>query len=207
MSGLIDISPVIRPSIAVWPGDVGFSRSVALDLDSGDNLTLSSITSTVHVGAHTDAPSHYGRGAPDIASRDLDRYYGPCQVIDVAVARGERLTPAHLDGPIQAPRILFRTGTFPDPDRFNSDFASLSPALIDHLADQGVVLVGIDTPSVDLFDDKVLLSHTAILRRDLGILEGVVLDHVDPGLYTLIALPLKLAGCDASPVRAALLRS
>ncbi len=204
---IIDISPLVHPGIAVWPGDVGFSRSVALDLDQGDNLTLSSVTTTVHVGAHTDAPNHYGRGAPDIANRDLERYYGPCQVIAVDVGRGERLTPAHLPGPVEAPRVLFKTGTFPDPDAFNTDFASLSPALVTHLADAGVVLVGLDTPSVDLFDDTVLLSHNAVLARDLGVLEGVVLDHVDPGLYTLVALPLKLAGCDASPVRAVLVTS
>jgi len=204
LSRLIDISPLIHPGVAVWPGDVAFSRSVALDIAQGDNLTLSSITTTVHVGAHTDAPNHYGRGAPDMAGRDLDRYYGPCQVIAVDVGRGERIRPEHLDGPVLAPRVLFRTGTFPDPDAFNHDFASLSPELVDHLADRGVVLVGLDTPSVDLFDDKVLLSHNALLRRDLGVLEGVVLDHVVPGLYTLIALPLKLAGCDASPVRAVL---
>ena len=173
-------------------------------MEGGDNLTLSSITTTVHVGAHTDAPNHYGRGAPGIATRSLERYYGPCEVIAVDVGPGERITPSHLSGPIQAPRVLFRTGTFPDPNRFNEDFASLSPELVDHLADQGAVLVGLDTPSVDVFDDRALLSHNAVLRRDLGVLEGVVLDSIAPGVYTLIALPLKLAGCDASPVRAVL---
>ena len=84
-------------------------------------------------------------------------------------------------------------------------FASLSPALVDSLADHGVVLVGIDTPSIDPWDDKVMESHQAVARRDLAILEGIVLDHVEPGLYTLIALPLRLEGADASPVRAALL--
>jgi arylformamidase len=68
-----------------------------------------------------------------------------------------------------------------------------------------VTLVGIDTPSADLFSDKQLLSHQVLLERDLAILEGIVLDAVSPGQYTLIALPLKLEGADASPVRAALL--
>jgi arylformamidase len=122
----------------------------------------------------------------------------------VEVGRGERIGPEHLRGPVRAPRVLFRTGTFPDPDVFDEDFAALSPELVEALADQGVVLVGLDTPSVDLCHDKVLLSHTAIARRDLAILEGVVLDHVEPGLYTLIALPLRIEGADASPVRAVL---
>ena len=106
--------------------------------------------------------------------------------------------------PVKAPRVLLKTGTYPDPNHFNEDFAALSPELVDYLASRGVELIGIDTPSVDLFADKALISHNAIARHDIAILEGVVLSHVEPGLFTLIALPLALAGCDASPVRAAL---
>lgn len=203
MGGLIDISPVLRPTTAVWPGDVPLSRSVALSMADGDNLELSSITTTVHIGAHTDAPSHYELGAPSIETRDPAIYIGPCQVIAVDVQAGERI-PA-LDVEFTARRVLFKTRSFPDPDQFNTDFVSLSTALVDQLAAAGVRLVGIDTPSVDPFDDKELLAHNAIARHDLAILEGIVLDHVQPGLYTLSALPLPLAGCDASPVRAVLL--
>lgn len=190
--------------MAVWPGDVPFSRTVALSIAGGDHLELSSVTTTVHVGAHTDAPSHYVPGPP-IDARDPALYVGPCEVVWVDVGPGQRVGPEHLQGPVTAPRVLFRTGTFPDPDRFDEGFAALSPALVDHLADAGVRLVGIDTPSVDLCADAELLTHHAIARRDMAILEGVLLDHVRPGRYTLIALPLPLAGCDASPVRAVLL--
>lgn len=151
------------------------------------------------------APATTPPGAPGIGERPLAPYLGRCEVVHVAVGRGERVQPAHLPGPVRAPRVLLRTDTFPDPNDWNTDFAALSPALVDHLADQGVVLVGLDTPSVDLFDDKVLLSHTAIHRRDLSILEGVVLTAVPPGLYTLVALPLNIPGADASPVRAVLI--
>ena len=88
---------------------------------------------------------------------------------------------------------------------WNEDFASLSPALIDQLASEGVRLVGIDTPSIDPMDSKALPSHHAVARRDLCILEGVVLAGVPDGVYTLMALPLKWMGADASPVRAVLL--
>jgi arylformamidase len=203
MAGVIDISPVVGPRTAVWPGDVAFSRQVALSMADGDHLELSSITTTVHIGAHADAPSHYRADGPSIEARDPALYIGPCQVIAVDVARGERIPP--LSTPIQARRVLLKTGTFPEPERFDRDFAALSVELVDQLAAAGVRLVGIDTPSVDLCDDQVLLAHNAIARHDLAILEGVVLDHVDPGLYTLSALPLPLAGCDASPVRAVLL--
>ena len=203
---MIDISPTLHPGTAVWPGDVPLSRQVALSIEAGDNIDLSAITTTVHIGAHADAPSHYLAGGEGIAARSLSRYYGPCQVVHVEVARRARVRVADLPGPILAPRVLLRTGTFPDPDVFNTDFAALSPELVDHLAGHGVVLVGIDTPSIDPFDSKALPSHQAVARHDLSVLEGLVLEHVDPGIYTLVALPLKLAGADASPVRAALVR-
>ena len=201
---MIDISPPISPSIAVWPGDVPFSRDVALDMKGGDNLTLSALTSTLHLGAHTDAPNHYVADGEGIASRPLERYYGPAQVIEARVERGARILPSDLMAPVTAPRVLLKTGTYPDPNHFNEDFAALSPELVDYLASRGVKLVGIDTPSVDLFADKALVSHNAIARHDLAILEGIVLSHVEPGHFTLIALPLSLVGCDASPVRAVL---
>ena len=202
---ILDISPPITESLAVWPGDEPFAQRWLLRIADGANLDLSSIHTTVHLGAHTDGPSHYAANAPGIGERPLEPYIGPCEVIRVQVARGERIRPAHLTGPVRAPRVLFHTGTFPDPENWNNDFAALSPELVDHLADQGVRLVGLDTPSVDLFDDKALESHTAIFRRDLCILEGVILDAVMPGLYTLIALPLRILGADASPVRAVLI--
>lgn len=202
---ILDISPVVSPRTAVFPGDTPFSRVVALSIDAGDHLDLSAITTTVHVGAHTDAPSHYAAGGASIDARPLELYYGPCEVIAVDVARGARIGP--LDRPVRAPRVLFRTGTFPDPDHWNDDFASLSPELVASLHAQGVVLVGIDTPSIDPCDSKALESHQAVAARDMAILEGIVLDHVAPGLYTLIALPLRLEGADASPVRAVLVTS
>ena len=205
MSRLIDISPLVSPRTAVWPGDKAFERQVALSIEAGDNLELSAIHTTVHVGAHVDAPNHYVGGGAGIGARALDYYYGPCQVVEVALPRGARILPEHVTVPFQAPRVLFKTGSFPDPDAFNEDFNSLSPALIDAVHAAGGVLVGIDTPSVDPFADKRLESHQALARHDMANLEGVVLDHVAPGLYTLAAFPLRLEHADASPVRAVLI--
>jgi len=203
---IFDISPTISPAIAVWPGDVAFARRVALDFKQGDNLVLSSIQSTVHVGAHADAPNHYHPDGADIASRSLNYYIGPCQVVHLRLSAGARIYPADLaEREIRMPRILFGTDSFPDPDHWNSDFNSLSPELVDYLADRGVMLVGIDTPSVDPEQSKALEAHQAIFRRDLAVLEGLVLTDVPEGCYFLIAPPLKLRDADASPVRALLL--
>ncbi len=201
---LYDISPPITPELAVWPGDTPPAREVLLELARGDSVTLSTLHATVHLGAHADAPSHYGTRGGDIAGRPLDRYLGPCEVMRVAVPRGQRVTPALLPRPVRAPRLLLATGTFPDPTRFNQDFAALAPELIDALHDAQVTLVGIDTPSVDLFASKDLPAHQRCLAHDLTILEGLVLAQVPEGLYELIALPLPLVGFDASPVRAVL---
>lgn len=201
---LYDISPPLRPSLAVWPGDSPLTREVLLDLARGDSVTLSTLRATVHLGAHADAPSHYGRGAADIASRPLELYLGPCEVRRVAVGRGERVLPGMLPRPVGGTRVLLATGTFPDPDRFNEDFAALSGELVDHLHARGVRLVGIDTPSVDLFTSKDLPAHGRCLAHDMAILEGLVLEGVPEGSYELIALPLRLEGFDASPVRAVL---
>src|SRR5213595_1173878 len=126
---LIDISPLIDSTIHVWPGDTPYVQTVNLDMEAGANLTLSDIRTTVHVGAHADAPSHYVADGADIAARALDFYIGRCAVVQVEVERGQRITPEHIAGkPIGAPRVLFRTGTFPDPRHWNDDFASLSPS-------------------------------------------------------------------------------
>ncbi|MGZ5446053.1 MAG: cyclase family protein [Thermoanaerobaculia bacterium] len=202
---LIDISPVVDGSIAVWPGDTPYVRTVNTDMSAGENLTLSDIRSTLHVGAHADAPSHYVATGQDIASRSLHYYVGPCVVLHVEGVRGRRIVPDDVKGKrVLATRVLFRTGSFPDPRAWNDDFASLSPELVDHLHGMGVITIGIDTPSVDPFESKALEAHQALARHDMANLEGLVLDAVAEGRYELIALPLRLAGADGSPVRAVL---
>jgi len=89
-------------------------------------------------------------------------------------------------------------------DRWDAGLTAYAPDTIERLADAGVVLVGIDTASIDPADSKPLPSHQVIRRRGLRVLENLVLDGVPEGDYELIALPLKLTTADASPVRAVL---
>ena len=202
---IYDLTPPIDRTLKVFPGDTPPQREILLDMEAGAHLTLSTLRTTVHVGAHADAPSHYGRGAASIDARPLDLYLGPCQVLRVAAQREALLEPDDLRGAsIAAPRVLIATGTFPDPAVFNEDFAALSPALVEHLHEQGARLVGVDTPSLDPCHSKHLPAHRACLRHDMAILEGLVLAHVPEGIYELIALPLRISGADGSPVRAIL---
>src|ERR1700739_2956262 len=95
---IIDISPVIDQTIAVWPGDTPFQQTFNAHMNAGANLTLSDIRTTLHVGAHTDAASHYVIDGADIASRSLEFYVGRCDVVHVGVGRGKRIIPAHIEG-------------------------------------------------------------------------------------------------------------
>ena len=201
----IDISPLLHSKSAVFPGDTVFTHTVNMSMKAGDNLDLSDIKTTLHIGAHADAPSHYHQEGETIEQRKLSLYMGAAQVIEVILPRGARIGINDLTAQVKAPRVLFKTHSFPNPDEWNEDFNSLTPELIEHLHSLGVVLVGIDTPSVDPATDKELPSHHALYKTNMAVLEGLVLSHVSVGVYDLIALPLKIAGADASPVRAILL--
>lgn len=203
---VIDISPLLSARTAVFPGDTPLSREVLCDMAAGAHITVSTMRSTVHLGSHADGPNHYSHPAAAIHEMPLAHYMGKCQVIHVRGARGRRITPEDVHGAITCTRVLLRTDSQPDKSIFNPDFASLSPELVHMLADRGVVTVGIDTPSVDPADSKDLPAHAAFAARGVAIVEGLVLDGVDEGEYELIALPLKLEGFDASPVRAVLRR-
>ena len=205
MARILDISSPLSPDLAVWPGDAPFLREPQLRLAAGDPVDLSTMRTTLHIGTHADAPSHVIQGGQTIDELDLSPFLGPCEVIAVNLPVGERILPRHLSGPIQAPRVLFKTGSCPDPSRFNEAFNSLSPELIGCLAEQGCVLLGLDTPSVDPLDSQEYESHRALFERGIQSLEGLRLEDARPGLYTLVALPLRIEGGDASPVRAVLM--
>lgn len=205
-ASFFDLTPKISPRLAVFPGDQPFERKVALAFAQGHHLELSAMLATLHLGAHADAPSHYGGGLPSIERRKLGFYMGLAQVVRVRGLKPKaRVRIEDLKSPVKAPRILIDTGSFSDPEAWRPDFNSFSPELLHHLADHGVRLVGIDTPSVDPEDSKKLESHQVLKARDLAVLEGLLLKDVPEGLYTLIALPLPIENGDASPVRAILL--
>ena len=211
-SDFIDITPLVSSRLGVFPGDRSFRQDISMDFKNDDHLLLSSIETTLHIGAHADGPNHYIPDGQAIADRDLGIYMGRCLVLHAKAPKGARIEREHLHEKWAdtkkwgASRILVRTDSFPDPEKWNSDFSSLSPQLISDWAESGVCLVGIDTPSIDPEDSKLLESHQVVAQYDLAILEGVVLSHVREGYYTLVALPLRLEGADAAPVRAVLFK-
>jgi len=201
---IIDITATLSPRLAVWPGDTGFRRDIRMRMADGEFVDLSAMSTTLHAGTHADAPAHIVLGAQAVDEIDLAPYLGPCEVIEVSLAPRERILPRHLPGAVRAPRVLFKTSSYPDPETFTEDFNALSPELILALKDQGCLLIGLDTPSVDPYDSAELESHNALFKAGLRCLEGLRLAGVAPGLYFLSALPLKIEGGDGSPVRAVL---
>ena len=203
-SPIRDISPALSPALPVWPGDTPFSADTTWEMSESCPVQVSRLTMSTHSGAHCDAPSHYDPQGISIDAVALDVYIGPCRVIDcVGIAC---VRPEHVQAALEAlpPRVLLRTYARAPQERWDSAFASVAPETIELLAQHGVVLIGIDTPSLDPQDSKTMDAHHAVRRRKMAILEGIVLDEVAAGDYELIALPLKLKGMDASPVRAVL---
>lgn len=201
---LYDVSPPIHPGIPVWPGDTEYRAELSWSIARGDSVNVSALTTTPHLGAHADAPFHVAADGAGVAELPLEPFLGPCRVVEVPPE--PLILPEHLAGADLAdpPRLLLKTGSVRDRSRFPESFSAISPELARTLGEAGAVLVGIDTPSVDPFDSKDLLAHHALVAGGVVNLEGLLLDHVPPGLYELIALPLRLEGLDASPVRAVL---
>ncbi|MCX6124266.1 MAG: cyclase family protein [Proteobacteria bacterium] len=199
---ILDISPPLGPLTAVWPGDTPLTRQVLLSIGEGANIDLSTLHTTVHVGAHADAPRHFNRSGPTIDKVPLEAYIGPCRVVTVTSNRLIGIKDCKEAVSRGATRILFRTDSFPNPNFFNQDFTAISPEAMEFLGQNGVRLVGIDTPSVDPFESKDLPAHQMLYKYKIANIEGLVLSHVDAGEYEFIGLPLKLVGFDASPIRA-----
>lgn len=201
---LYDLSPTIRPELPVWPGDTPYSTRLVCSLAEGATVNLSAFTATAHLGSHADAPLHTEPRGDGISEMPLDCYVGRCRV--VRVPPQPLIEPRHLDGiDLGSPsRILFKSESVRDRKTFPERFTALSPELAGLLVSRGVRLVGMDTPSVDPFDSTTLEAHHVLFRGGVAILESLVLDGVPEGIYELIALPLKIAGLDASPVRAVL---
>jgi arylformamidase len=205
MKNLWDISPPIAADSPLFPGDTAYAQQWTAEIGPGCPVNLSAITMSPHIGAHADAPLHYGPGRPTIGQVDLVPYLGPCRVMH-AIGCGALVRLEHLRafaGAGMPPRVLVRT-CVKAPTAWSPEFTAFAPETIAWLASLGVLLVGIDSQSVDPADSKTLASHQQLLKHNLRVLENLVLDDVPAGDYELIALPLKLTMADASPVRAIL---
>jgi arylformamidase len=201
---IYDISIPLCGAVASWPGDAPFETHWTMRRSEGATVNVSQIRMSVHSGTHTDAPYHFLDDGKTIDGLALEPYMGPARVIDVRnrprIRRAD-LEAIDLEG---TPRVLFRTDAWTDHSAFPQSIPVMDTDVPDMLAANGVVLIGVDVPSVDALDSKDLPVHHALGAHGICILESLSLAHIAAGSYRLIALPLNLVGSDGSPVRAVL---
>jgi arylformamidase len=207
---LYDITLTISNDLPVWPGDTPVCLVRNKDMQQGDVVTLSQLTSTVHVGSHLDAPMHFVRDGSGVDQIDLNKLIGPCYVTHLLQANSIDATALERAGlPTGTRRLLIRTRNsdyWARGDRtFHTDFVAIDPSGAEWLVEHGLQLVGIDYLSVGAYEGGIP-THEILLGNGIVPVEGLNLAGVEPGEYQLICLPLKLKDCDGAPVRAVLVR-
>lgn len=208
---VIDISQPLDPQTAPWPGDEGFQPAWTARIETGSSVNIGAFRMSAHLGTHADAPLHFEHEGASTSTFPLSAFVGPVQVVSVD---DDTIRPAHVEALDlealdleAAPRVLFKTkASAVQASEWSDDFPPILPETIEQLAARGVVLIGTDAPSVDPAESKRLSAHHALARSGIVNLENLALGDVALGRYWLSALPLKLEGMDAAPVRAVLLR-
>lgn len=199
----IDISQPVSGDLAVFPGDTPFTSSRLYSIDNGDAVTVHQIEMSPHTGTHVDAPLHTEYSGVSIEQLRPDRWIGPAEVVECLGEGPVRENEVNLAN-LTTNRLLIRTQTRNDPTQWSPPYRFLSAEFVHAAADAGIVLIGIDTPSVDPVESKELPAHHALFKHGIVNIENLLLEGVSPGIYFVNAAPLPLKGIDASPVRALL---
>jgi arylformamidase len=169
-----DISRPLDERIENYPGDPRFLCEIVMR----DPAMVSRLEMSVHCGTHVDAPLHFISGGASIDQIPLETFIGPCQVVD-----GPKMAP------VGTTRVLYRAD-------------ALTPELARTLVEDGIRLVGISSQSVDVIPSPDHPVHNILLSAGVAIVEGLVLQGIEPGAYRLCVLPLALIGAEAAPARA-----
>jgi arylformamidase len=203
---LIDISRPLQKGVPNWPGDTEFNYEVSWSKEQSGSVNVGKVTMSIHTGTHIDAPFHFDNEGKRVKDLDINVYVGEALVVDMTGKESigaDDLKYLNLDG---VERLLFKTNSWKNADVFPDTITYLRQDIGSFLSRKGVRLIGVDVPSVDPLDSKELSAHHGLHKHEINILEGINLEHVEPGRYELIALPLAIAEADGSPVRAVLKR-
>ncbi len=206
-SDWIDISIPLRNGMVTWPGDVPFDWASTLEIANGDECNLSRISTTTHIGTHMDAPRHYLAGAAGMESMPITAAIGRARVIEIRDPEIIRTSELELHRLAKGERVLFKTRNSSHSwksDEFQKKYVHIHPKAASYLVDCGVQTVGVDNLSVGGFDSSGVETHRILLEAGIWIIEGLQLEHVEPGEYELVCLPLKIVGGDGAPARAVL---
>jgi arylformamidase len=205
---IIDISLPLNNSTPVYPGNVPLSVSIHHAMPE-HATQLSSITFGSHTGTHIDAPGHAIALAPMLDDIPLEIFVGPCMVLDFSNEQGEAVTTEMLknENIKKGDRVLLKTRNstrgFTD---FYDDYVYLDGDAAEYLVGLGVSLVGIDALSIKKRGGSDHRPHTALLSKNIPIIEGLDFSKVTSGEYELVCLPLNFTGIDGAPARAILIQ-
>jgi arylformamidase len=211
---IFDISRSLFDGLAPWPGDTAFHFELKWKMAKGATVNVGAVTMGVHNGSHADAPFHFQQGADTIEQMPLEIYIGDAVVVDLTEKfrsdQTGQITIADLISAAEAlalaPRLLFKTGVWKDSKIFPEWIPVMAGDVPEWLGERKVKLVGLDLPSVDTIDAKILVNHHTLAGAGIAIVESLDLSDVEAGTYHFSALPLRISGGDAAPVRAILWR-
>lgn len=207
---LIDISVALSADLPIWPGDPPIRLEPAQSISAGDEVNVSKLSLSTHTGTHVDPPLHVQRDGASVDELPLDALIGPCWVCDLtSIDRPVNASDLAAAGiPSGAKRLLLKTRNSRlwdvQPTPFVEDFVALTPDAARWIVDRRIRLVGIDYLSIEPFSGFDGETHRILLGAGVIALEGLDLRSVAPGGYTLLCLPLKIAGGDGAPCRALL---
>ena len=207
---IYDLSVLLGIESINYPTDTPYHRETIQSLAGGGTCDVSCLTMSPHAGTHLDAPSHFIAGGRTIDSYRVEELILPAQVVEIWDT--EAVRAAELEGiPVKrGDALLFKTANSRTGinvnGRFNEKYVHLSPDAAEFCVQRGISLVGIDYVSVERYGDDEFTTHKTLLGKGILLLEGLNLAAAPAGRYTLVCLPLRIAGAEASPVRAILLK-
>ncbi len=204
-----DISVLLGRESVDYPGDPPFSRELICTVEEGAAFDLAKLAMSAHSGTHLDTPAHFIPGGKTIDRYSAEDFLFRAQVVDIKdneAVRVPELDHLHI---LPGEALLFKTENSAlgrsRSGIFSEEYIYVSREAAEYCVARGMGLVGIDYLSVDRFGDEAYPAHRTILGNGCLILEGIDLVKVPPGRYTLVCLPLRIPGGEASPVRAILI--
>jgi arylformamidase len=205
---LLDVTVPLDSALPVYPGNTPFTLEPIKRIANGGSSNVSTLHLSAHSGTHVDAPRHFFDDGIGVEALAIELLIGRARVIDVTSRT--RIDAADLGGlDNEDVRVLIRTRNsrlWASPE-FHSDYVGLSEAGARHLVDRGVKVVGVDYLSVEEYKKPGAPAHKALLGAGVIVIEGLNLADVEPGVYEMFCLPLRVVGADGAPARVVLRRS
>jgi arylformamidase len=205
---LIDVSVPLDAKLPTYPGNTPFNLEATQRIADGASSNVSALHMSAHAGTHVDAPRHFFDAGGGVDTLPLEMLIGRTRVVEVTSRRIEASDLESFDLSEDV-RVLIKTHNsrlWGDP-QFHSDFVGVAESGARHLIDHGVKVVGVDYLSVEIYKAPDKPAHHLLLGNGAIIIEGLNLRDVDPGVYEMFCLPLKVVGSDGAPARVVLRKS